>query len=619
MKSKPATRTTPRHDVMIWLVLLAVGLITLPQIAKLPKPDLDNSWMLGLNMGIAQHMQFGQDLIFTFGPLGFLWRPIMAFPGLWMLSVIATLAAHFALICLTARLLAKSAASLTEVVITAAALLLAMYFTDLDYKLVIAALILLYMAMTGWYKAKWDIIAVLIAASFFLAMASLIKFSAALLAIATIGIVAIVMIWRKQLRDCAVVVAAYAVSLACLWVAAGQKASTVIPFIANSWQIASGYGGAMQLWINDYYSLVAGAAIIAAMLMLGYAVVKRQSNLWLFLLLNLSCLAMLFKHGFVRSDDHIYRFFAHAMIIFCLLLPVLRTVTADVRRVCFPITLLCLAAMAGFSIQKMWPLTEARMQSNFSPSTWSLVGQYITAPGPVTAKAKDQMRQFYGLHPKTVTYIGDATMDVFTLEIAIAYAYDLNWSCRPVFQSYTAYTAKLDNIDARYLASENGPKILLLDPFGIDGRFFAFDEPATLRVVDQYYAPVFVDGRYTVLKRRDKPLDATERPVLSTDADCGARIAVPAASPDSQIFARIYMHNTVAGKLVSTVYKQPLVVIDLTIREKSKSYRMVPSVAENGLPLTGVNAFVITPQIAHLYSNRLHIEFFEVRLSPQGN
>ncbi len=56
-------------------VLPALGLCLLtllafvPLMPTMPKSGLDPSWAWALNEGVAQHMAFGRDLVFTFGPL----------------------------------------------------------------------------------------------------------------------------------------------------------------------------------------------------------------------------------------------------------------------------------------------------------------------------------------------------------------------------------------------------------------------------------------------------------------------------------------------------------------------------------------------------------------------
>ena len=133
--------------------------------------------------------------------------------------------------------------------------------------------------------------------------------------------------------------------------------------------------------------------VCAGTIDVGVRLLKRQPGLWLFLLMNLASLVMLFKHGFVRSDDHIYRFFAHAIVIFSLILPVARNLVAPVRRVCIPVTIVCLAAMTLVCIPKMWSRTITHIGDNSSFVTSGLLGRCLTEPQAVIEQAKAQVRQ----------------------------------------------------------------------------------------------------------------------------------------------------------------------------------------------------------------------------------
>ena len=55
-------------QAVLW-ALLWLNLIRLPQ---LPSAGLDPSWRLTLDYAFGHHLQFGTDLIFTYGPLGYL-------------------------------------------------------------------------------------------------------------------------------------------------------------------------------------------------------------------------------------------------------------------------------------------------------------------------------------------------------------------------------------------------------------------------------------------------------------------------------------------------------------------------------------------------------------------
>ena len=71
MKGGTAENIGRHSRLLVAGIFLATGLLTLPSIITLPAPGTDYSWMVGLNMGMARGFQFGRDIVFIFGPLGF--------------------------------------------------------------------------------------------------------------------------------------------------------------------------------------------------------------------------------------------------------------------------------------------------------------------------------------------------------------------------------------------------------------------------------------------------------------------------------------------------------------------------------------------------------------------
>lgn len=54
------------------LVLVLAGVLG-PFAPVFPASGLDPSWQLGLNQALVQHLRFGKQVIFTFGPYAFLY------------------------------------------------------------------------------------------------------------------------------------------------------------------------------------------------------------------------------------------------------------------------------------------------------------------------------------------------------------------------------------------------------------------------------------------------------------------------------------------------------------------------------------------------------------------
>ena len=63
---------------VVWRVLIlgAFVLLTFPPCFGRMGGGLDSSWAIGLNEAVNRHMIFGRDVVFTYGPLGFVTIPV---------------------------------------------------------------------------------------------------------------------------------------------------------------------------------------------------------------------------------------------------------------------------------------------------------------------------------------------------------------------------------------------------------------------------------------------------------------------------------------------------------------------------------------------------------------
>jgi len=56
-----------KKGIRLFLVI-TIFCVFIPPNPTAPMEGLDNSWIFGMNQAIAQHLAFGRDIIFTFGP-----------------------------------------------------------------------------------------------------------------------------------------------------------------------------------------------------------------------------------------------------------------------------------------------------------------------------------------------------------------------------------------------------------------------------------------------------------------------------------------------------------------------------------------------------------------------
>ena len=81
-----------------WLPLLLAALATAPTVYLALTGDIDSSWMCGIHKAKLLGLVFGRDIVFTYGPLGYLLYPVYVGRSLWFQALLFSLATHVHLI-----------------------------------------------------------------------------------------------------------------------------------------------------------------------------------------------------------------------------------------------------------------------------------------------------------------------------------------------------------------------------------------------------------------------------------------------------------------------------------------------------------------------------------------
>jgi hypothetical protein len=139
-------------------------------------------------------------------------------------------------------------------------------------------------------------------------------------------------------------------------------------------------------------------------------------------------------------------------------------------------------------------------------------------------------------------------------DIAIAYAYDINWQPLPIFQFYATYTSKLDLLNAERLLN-NPPTRILYSFKAIDRRYPLFDSPAVVReILSNYHTLEIEQGRYILLEKNK--LFSPVRPMVlrNVTINLNQQIRVPRHG-GAPVYARIQLEFSALGKLANLFFK----------------------------------------------------------------
>lgn len=604
---------------------LGVAVLTWDPLLVSPAPGLDPSWVLGLNLAAADGLDHGTEIVFTYGPLGFLQEPLAIDGLLATLGAIYTLALRTAL---GATLYYAARRSLPWPAAAGVAVLAAMITPREIAPLTLTAvwcLVALHDPVPRWAPRL-----VVLGGGALAGLEVLVKLNVGVTILVLVSITALALP-GPRLRNLATLLAAFAVTCAVLWLAGGQGIGNADDYVSSSFEVISGYSEAMQLELPkaswDWWAaLIAGIGAVATAA-LATAAMPARRRLTTALVGALLVMA-LFKFGFVRHDaSHVGVYFGGLAAIWLGL---------RWRGTARLVPVVAIAALTLVYINASDELDDGALRPADALddlATLLLPGERADA----IDEAKAAMRNSYGLDPAIVARVGESSVDVRPWEIGVAWAYGLEWRPLPVLQDYQAYTPELDRLNAGALASSEGPRYVLRHiGFGdspsisIDGRFGSYDVPQQTMVLLCRFQPVAAASSYQLLERSQDRC-GEPRELGNTKAAYGETVAIPDAADGEAVFAKVEGAAPEGIERLRTLFFR---AAERRIELRIGTARLVPGNAESGLLLfappgtdfpapnqlaPNTETFAIDSQGGPLSSDGpLEIEFYAVRVRALG-
>jgi hypothetical protein len=182
--------------------------------------------------------------------------------------------------------------------------------------------------------------------------------------------------------------------------------------------------------------------------------------------------------------------------------------------------------------------------------------------------------------PRVRAEVGDQTIDVFGYEQGIALLNELNYTPRPIFQGYSAYTPDLIKANTAFYSSPRAPAYVLFKYQSIDDRYPALDDAGVLRQLLYHYKPLFEEQGYSLWKqiRPAQPIQPLRTITESLPFDSDYRL--PAGEP---LWLELEFKKSLAGWALNAFHKPPLVTI--WVRDnlgRQASHRLIPSMSSTG-------------------------------------
>jgi hypothetical protein len=589
--SSGATASSPSlrgRSVAWWLGQLGLYLLLWLSLVKLPDAPglgLDTSWRMVISQAADQGLQFGRDIAFTYGPMGYLLSYTYAgklFAANWTWQIVGNL---------------LIAAGLWRFGTMLSARRMALYYTFLfcfgsmfsDAMLmnfiIVFALMLLRPEFQRWY---W-----LGGIGAFFAIFSLMKFTSLFLCGFIVVAATSYFLWHRCRREAAILAGSFAGCFLFGWLAYGQSLLFLPAFFKHGLEVSLGYPGAMAedaAPLIFIFGLIAAAGAVTYFILYFVTETDRTKAAYVVLVLSAICL-LNWKHGFTRADGHVLAHFIPLLMIACAY-PVL---TQDNRRYGLAKST-ALIVTAGASIGGM--ATFMPITVTLAPHSWN----YRVRDAAFALGHLDENRAELEMAWKTtaqkvalkyipayvererVTHLGD--------DQAYTLLNGLNFVPMPTIQSYSAYMPGLNRLDREFLTSPRGPRYVIQRYRGLQPRLPPLEDSLSQKLLYQSYYYVMEESGL-ILWERPARLPGGALTSADSESVLAEKIVAfdePIAVPDSggrPVWAEVDIRPSLLGRLRQFLYKPPFLEFSAEYSDgTSERFRFVQAMGQAGFILS---------------------------------
>lgn len=513
---------------------------------------LDVSWQMMLNYAWIKHWVWGKDIIYTYGPLGFLSTRMGWGVDRWIF-ICFDLFLVFNFFNIFKDFLQRASDKFLGLLILFCVTLLLQphYGADLSWVLMSCCFYWMYKTFKEPRFLYFIIIAILVFLSFY------IKLNTGLMLFILFVAHLVTLVWSKK-TGLIVALTSCAVTIALILIGAYSFHVALAPYIKGAFEIIKGYNDIMYL---DEKHVVANTAVFMIFSLLlalfgSYAFRLSKEKKYYLLFLPFICLVysfLLFKQSVLRNDTgHLYEFIIYAPLIL-IAVPVdtiSSTAGKNILRLHLVIILICIGVIS----QEKNVIQAIRARYGGQAQYISDYKEFYTSPY-LFQQDKRKIPQ------RVLDKIGNKTVDIFPWDCEYLLENKLNYTPRPVFQSFSAYTPYLANQNYIFY-QDHSPDYIIYDYDAIDERYPYNDEAVlNLFLTKNYnFADSFTSNeRWRVLLEKKKwagPISFT--PMHEAKMNIGDTILVDGAQ-----LLRIDVKFNLLGVLRSSFYKSPAIRIML--------------------------------------------------------
>jgi hypothetical protein len=593
MDSAPTVPAASRPTVLDWtfrilgFVVLVASAFSMP---TWPATELDSSWRMALGKFFVDGRQFGPEVMFTYGPLGWVmgktywggqWASLLAWHAVLSVCFVAVVyRLHFQL------------RGYRRIFFFTFFFLIGLSYQDAMHQIIAAyaGIELIQRADKAW---RWDSLAWIA----LLAVLALVKFTNLVLCLVLVTLAGGLELWTRRRWTAVRVPGLFIVAFVVGWLLCGQNPGNLPTYLKSSWEISEGYQDAMGFSCPP---IQLALGVTTACLMLAYLALNffTHPNRIRNAALTLAAGAVLYlnwKHGYIRADGHQIGFYYVVLAVVVAAPLLLEDGPRFAKLKTGLLALIACLAVVGNEVVLPGLMRGALGNAQYKVDqnvafTLGLINPRKIFDGRVASEeaAANLIR--------TKAIAKDASIDVLGFEQGIAIVNHLNYHPRPVFQSYSAYTPYLSRANFEHYASDRAPEYVLFKLQSIDNRLMTMDDADVLRLLVHRYTYLVTDQGFTLWQRKPGPFDPASiapKPLRTFTIKRGQKLDLREVSEDQIVWAEIEYRPTLIGRLRRFLFRPPLVQLSLTDTQQSETvYRLPRPIGRAG--------FIVSPIIDNM-------------------
>jgi len=567
------------YIINIWLLSVLIAFATLNYVGYAIRPGLDPSYKFAFNYFFEHNIQIGKDVLFTLGPLGFIYAA-MPIGNNILIASITTLILKFIFLLSSFHLyrtVREPMSPYSWLIIIPISYIVA---SGIGIHHVILFIPLIFILL---YIEKNNIL-YLYAASAITALGLLIKSSTGITILLILISFSIYSVWRKKYIVPIVLLLSTTIIFLLSWFLLYYNLEGIIEYFYATLEFSKGNSSVMTLNPdNNWYVFVTFAFFFIT-----YPLFQKDILIKTLYFITILTTAAIFKFAISR-EDHIFEFenylFDFAFIVF------IASKNFNLK------TLIHLAliytSFLSFIYFTPWKNhIKGRLQLTHIPhkpfkNIASLNTELLV---PHLQKISQHNLQKRVLDTKITKIIGKNSIDTYPTFTTYFYVNKLHWTPRPIFQSYITYTPYLDNKNAQFYNSRNAPKFILWSledkMNSLGGQYLLNNAPKTLFSIYNHYSIIKKQKDYALFQRI-KGNNLKIYPLKKNKYSWNEWIPVPQLSTDENnayFLAKTSIERSITQKLKKLIYKEFEVYIEYKLHDNSiKRHRIAIDTAKGGL------------------------------------